>query len=313
MKLEVSIRKQLGCFSLAVDFETQGSVLGLLGQSGSGKSVTLQCIAGIMTPDFGRIVLDGQVLFDSECAINLPPQQRHVGYLFQHYALFPHWTVEKNLAVIDKENTPKMLQDLVLNGVAQLKPQQLSGGQKQRLALGRMLLSKPKVVLLDEPLSALDEHLSWGVESRLHATLQALECPVIWVSHNPGEVRRNCGEVCVLDGGTSQSVTDTATLFAKPTTLAAAQLAGFENVLTRSQSPWETQGAGVAIDGRDLHQSQQGQGAVLCDVVRHYEDLDGQWTVLQPVCNDGTMFLRMKGNVLGNRGWIKATNIHHLH
>lgn len=312
MELTVSIRKQLGDFSLTVDFVACDNALGLLGQSGSGKSVTLQCIAGIMTPDSGRIVLDGQVLFDSEAGVNLPPQQRCVGYLFQHYALFPHWTVAENLAVIDRENTAQTLQNLDLEPVATLKPHQLSGGQKQRVALGRMLLSKPKVVLLDEPLSALDEHLSWSVERQLRETLQGLDCPVIWVSHNPGEVRRNCNAICVLDAGASQPVTSTQAIFTAPTTLAAARLAGFENVLTSDQSPWQTAGAGVAIRGQDLHCGVESATTVLCQVVEQYEDLDGVWTLLQPLCGDNGLFLRMKGAVSDQQVWIGASQIHHL-
>ncbi|WP_409968885.1 ATP-binding cassette domain-containing protein [Bengtsoniella intestinalis] len=312
MKLEVSIRKQLGDFALAVEFTTHCGVLGLLGQSGSGKSVTLQCIAGIMSPDGGRIVLDGQVLFDSELSINLPPQKRNIGYLFQHYALFPHWTVEKNLQVIDKENAFTMLEKLGLEQVRCLLPHQLSGGEKQRVALGRMLLGKPKVVLFDEPLSALDAHLSWAVEQHLSTILQELECPVIWVSHDAGEVRRNCANICVLDSGRSEKIVDTATLFAHPITLAAARLSGFENVLTSDQSPWDTKGAGIAVRGKDLCCVQENKNAILCDVAGQYEDLDGRWTVLRPVCGDDQTILRMKGGAEGQRVWLEATQIHHL-
>lgn len=307
MGLEVSIVKTLGAFTLTVSFATHSAMLGLLGQSGSGKSVTLQCIAGIMTPDSGRIVLDDVVLFDSVLGINLPPQQRHVGYLFQHYALFPHWTVAKNFQVIDQSNAMDMVSKLGLEAVANLKPAQLSGGQRQRVALGRMLLSKPKVVLLDEPLSALDGHVSWEVESLLYTILADLNCPVVWVSHDSGEIRRNCGHICMMDGGASQSVVPTADLFASPKTMAAAQMAGFENVIPKALSPWplpEETVAGVAVRGTDLQVvTPETPGAICCDVVRRYEDGAGCWTVLR-VEKIPAITLRMVGDCVDIGAWI---------
>lgn len=304
MSLQLSIQKQLGDFHLQVDLDVPTGIVGLLGQSGSGKSVTLQCIAGILAPDTGRIVLDGHVLFDSAQGINLPPQQRNVGYLFQHYALFPHWTVEKNLSVIDKGNTFTMLEKLGLQQVKGLLPHQLSGGQKQRLAMGRMLLTQPKVVLLDEPLSALDDHLSWEMETYLYDTLQALDCPVVWVSHHAPEVRRNCQSICVLAGGTAQPLQETGLLFNHPTTLAAAKLAGFENVLP--QSPWSD--TPVAIRGKNLAQvPPDSPGAQQVTVMRRYQDVDGDWSVLQL----GDLQLRMASAVPENTTtlWVAPTEI----
>ena len=236
MSLSVHIEKKLGSFSLKVDFETAGERMALLGLSGSGKSMTLKCIAGIETPDGGRIVLDGRVLFDSETHINLPPQKRRVGYLFQNYALFPHMTVLQNLRVGAPKGTDlqEALVRFRLEGLGHLRPAQLSGGQQQRVALARILLSKPQCLLLDEPFSALDGHLALQMEWELARMLEEFGGESIYVSHNGDEVRRLCDTVCVLDGGNSVEKTAVSTLFSAPQTVAAAHLAGFRN-LTEAQ------------------------------------------------------------------------------
>ena len=153
--LEVSFRKKLATFTLDVSFSAGAECMGLLGASGCGKSMTLKCIAGIETPDSGRIVLNGRVLFDSEKRINLPPQQRKVGYLFQQYALFPTMTIRKNLELVlrnlprkeRRERAAAMLERMHLSAEADRKPDRLSGGQQQRAAIGRMLLSSPEIVM----------------------------------------------------------------------------------------------------------------------------------------------------------------------
>lgn len=166
MALEVHIVKKLHGFTLRVNFCTEGSNMGVLGASGSGKSMTLRCIAGIETPDEGRIVINGRTLFDSEKHINLKPQERRVGYLFQNYALFPTMTVEKNISCGfrgDKSERKKRVRDYLeryqLVGLEKRYPSQLSGGQQQRVALARMMIGEPEVILLDEPFSALDSYL----------------------------------------------------------------------------------------------------------------------------------------------------------
>ena len=236
--LSVEIRKKLGDFQLDVQFQTGMETMALLGASGCGKSVTLRCIAGIMTPDEGRITLDGIPLFDSAQHINLPPQKRQVGYLFQQYALFPNMTVRQNIAaaVRDKSEraavTARKLRQFQLEAVADKRPAQLSGGQQQRTALARILASSPKVVLLDEPLSALDSSLKEQLEVELNRTLSAFLGPVLWVSHDRGEVFRNCRHICVLDQGRSQGTYTPRSLFQSPTTEAAARLTGCSNLAT---------------------------------------------------------------------------------
>ena len=168
MALEVNIEKKAGSFLLKTAFACGTEFLGVLGSSGCGKSMTLKCIAGIEKPDKGRIVLDGKVLFDSEKKINLPPQKRHVGYLFQNYALFPNMTVRQNILCglhFEKDKAKKeaeadrVMRLLQLEELGDLRPSQISGGQAQRAALGRILVNQPDLLMLDEPFSALDYHL----------------------------------------------------------------------------------------------------------------------------------------------------------
>lgn len=166
MSLQAIIKKRFSGFSLDVSLNTDGGVMGILGASGSGKSMTLKCIAGIETPDEGRIVLNGRVLFDSEKHINLPPQKRKVGYLFQNYALFPNMTVETNIAAglsgskeEKQEAVARMIRLFKLEGLEKRYPSQLSGGQQQRMGIARAVVLNPDVILFDEPTSALDPEL----------------------------------------------------------------------------------------------------------------------------------------------------------
>ena len=235
MALSVDIRKKMGDFQLEVRFEAENECLALLGASGCGKSVTLRCIAGILTPDEGKIVLDGVTLFDSAAKIDLPPQKRNVGYLFQQYALFPNMTVRQNIAAAVRDKlrrkavTEEKLRQFRLEEVADKRPGQISGGQQQRTALARILASEPKVILLDEPFSALDSYLKYQLEVELAETLEQFPGTILWVSHDRNEVFRNCRRVCVLDQGKSQGTFTLRELFHEPVTEAAARLSGCKN------------------------------------------------------------------------------------
>ena len=239
MSLYVDIEKRLGVFRLQSKFEVADETLALLGASGCGKSVTLKCIAGIMTPDRGRIVLNGRVLFDSEKKIALTPQQRRVGYLFQQYALFPNMTVEQNILCGIRAGSRSEKRSLAaeklrmfrLEGLEKKYPAQLSGGQQQRVALARILCSEPQAILLDEPFSALDSYLKWNLELELSDLLAGFHGPILWVSHDLGECCRNCQKVCVMENGASSPVTDTETLVRHPATQSAARLTGCRNFL----------------------------------------------------------------------------------
>ena len=246
MTLTVRIKKRYGDFLLDVDFSAGGGeVLALLGASGSGKSSALQCIAGIRRPDWGRIALDGEVLFDSERHIDLPPQKRQVGYLFQQYALFPHMTVEQNIAAalgrLDRARrwarTEELIATLRLEGTEKLLPRQLSGGQQQRAALARILASRPRAILLDEPLSALDSSLRRQLERELQEVLARFGGPAVWVSHDLGEVCRSCRRVCVLEDGRSSPAVGMRELIEAPGTAGAARISGCRNLVRACPGP----------------------------------------------------------------------------
>ncbi len=239
MPLYVDIRKNLGDFTLETRFEAAKGVTGILGASGCGKSMTLRCIAGILRPDQGRIELDGTVLFDSEKGINVKPQKRHVGLLFQNYALFPNMTVRQNLMAgllpheKDKKRAGTSVEDMLerfhLRGLEDHRPSQLSGGQQQRVALLRILLSRPRILMLDEPFSALDDFLRWNLELELMEVLEEYGGSVLFVSHSREEIRRLCDWVCVMDQGKSSPIIPVRQLFDAPGSKAAALLSGCKN------------------------------------------------------------------------------------
>ena len=238
MSLYVKIKKSFGNFVLDTEFEAENEILALLGASGSGKSMTLKCIAGVVRPDMGRIVADGVTLFDSEKKINLSPQERHVGLLFQNYALFPNMTVEQNLCAVikscgrgkdTKEKLDILFESFYLTGLENHYPVQLSGGQQQRVALARMMASDPKIIMLDEPLSALDSYLRWQVEKELTEILEKYRGTTLYVSHNRDEVYRICRKVCVINDGRSEKVSSVDEFFNAPPTLASALLSGCKN------------------------------------------------------------------------------------
>lgn len=198
MKLEVSIKKKLKEFTLDVNFTLQDAAMGLMGASGCGKSMTLKCIAGIQEPDEGRIVLDGRVLYDSALGVNLKPQDRRIGYMFQSYALFPNMSVQENILCgletrgLAKTEEQQALQVLLerfqLSGLAERYSRQLSGGQRQRVALARMLAAEPLVVLLDEPFSALDSNLKQELQNQMKQLLRERTGLALLVSHDKQEV-----------------------------------------------------------------------------------------------------------------------------
>ena len=208
--LKVKIKKQLENILLDVDFETNDAVLGLIGASGSGKSMTLKCIAGIERPDSGLISLDDRILFDSEKKINLKPQDRRIGYLFQNYALFPQMSVRKNVLVsvnnkYNKEEKNKKVDEILdllnLKDFENKLPSDISGGQQQRVALARIIVNEPDFLLLDEPFSALDAFLKWNLAKELKSIVDKWGKKAIFVTHNINEVYYLCKNAIVLDKG----------------------------------------------------------------------------------------------------------------
>lgn len=231
MNLIVDIQKKLRDHPLKVKFEIDTTTLGILGASGCGKSMLLKCIAGIETPDSGRIQLGDHVLFDKEKGIDVPPQKRKVGLLFQQYALFPHLTVYKNLSSVttDVQLIQKLVHMFQLENVENSYPRQLSGGQKQRVALARMLASKPELLLLDEPFSALDTSLKEELQLELQNHLTGFNGNVLIVSHSLDELYRLCPNLGIMTkSGLIQGMT--TDLFKQPQTVEAARLTGCKNI-----------------------------------------------------------------------------------
>ncbi|MCL2865938.1 MAG: ATP-binding cassette domain-containing protein [Lachnospiraceae bacterium] len=237
MSLYVDIKKSFSDFELSVKLEAEDEIVALLGASGCGKSITLKCIAGIVKPDFGKIVINDDVVFDSEKRINKPPQQRKVGFSFQNYALFPIMTVWHNIASVinmpkkDKEIlVAETIRALHLEETRNLYPSQLSGGQQQRVALARIIVSKPKIVMLDEPFSALDTHLRASMERELMSHLEGFQGTTLLVSHDRDEAYRISDKMAIMDQGSVGIVGSKEEIFADPKTVAAASITGCKNI-----------------------------------------------------------------------------------
>jgi len=204
MSVAVHIRKELHAndrtFQLDIDFASDSDRIVLYGPSGSGKSLTLKAVAGLMTPDEGRITLNQRTLFDATQGINVKPQQRNVAYLFQDYALFPHLTVAQNIAFglqrgcfnlrkpASHPAVARWLQAFGLEATAGSYPSQISGGQRQRVALARALVAQPDILLLDEPFSALDLSLRERMRHELSELQQQLHVPMLIITHDPADV-----------------------------------------------------------------------------------------------------------------------------
>ncbi|WP_236507656.1 sulfate/molybdate ABC transporter ATP-binding protein, partial [Tychonema sp. BBK16] len=235
--LSLNISKTVSGFGLNVGFQIEREVLGILGASGSGKSMTLRCIAGLETPNSGQIVVNGRVLFDSSKGINVLSKDRKIGFLFQNYALFPHLNVAQNIAfglqyLSKTEQTKRVTEQLIsvqMSGLENRYPQELSGGQQQRVALARAIATSPELLLLDEPFSALDTHLRSQLERELMQTLANYGGITLFVSHNLEEVYRVCRNLLVLDEGRAIAFDTKEHIFDRPRNVTVAQLTGCKN------------------------------------------------------------------------------------
>ena len=239
MSLIVDIHKKAETFSLDVRMEVENGITTILGASGCGKSMTLKCIAGIEKPDSGHIELNGRVLFDSEKKIDLSPQELHVGYLFQNYALFPNMTVRKNILcgmrrIRDRREKEEKLQEMLrlmrLEDVEDNLPSRLSGGQQQRTALARILVSEPDLLMLDEPFSALDAHLRDALKIEVRDLLREYGKPVLMVTHSRDEAYNMSGRLGVMHGGRLLSMKPVKEMFADPGCVQAAVITGCKNI-----------------------------------------------------------------------------------
>lgn len=239
MTLFIDIKKKLPEFQLDLKLEADNINIGLLGESGSGKSITLKCIAGIESPDSGKIILNNRVLFDSEKKINLPIRERKVGFLFQNFALFPHMTIEENIGfAFDKRVTTEekkqkinnIIEMMKLTGMNKRYPYQISGGQQQRVALARALVMEPEILLLDEPFSALDDYLRNHMIKELKENLSVYNGTTLFITHNMEEAYQICERIYILSKGNLEAKGSREEIFKNPPTVEAARLTGCKNI-----------------------------------------------------------------------------------
>ena len=237
MAVKVKFKKKFKGFTIDIDFICKEKVTGILGASGSGKTITLKSISGIEKPDDGQIILNDTILFDSDKKINKLVRERKIGYLFQDYAIFPNMNVVENIGFglhkLKKkkrnEYVDKMIYQMALSGLENRFPSQLSGGQKQRVALGRALVLNPELLLLDEPFSALDNYLRHQMLDQLMKNLSLYQGYIIFVTHNMREAYRLCDDIVVIDKGKVEAFGDKKTIFKKPPSLKTGQLTGCKN------------------------------------------------------------------------------------
>lgn len=217
--IEISLQKQLGPFALNIDLQLQfGDFLAIYGPSGAGKTTFLRILAGLVKPDQGHIIVGTKPWVDTNTRINLTPQQRQAGFLFQDYALFPHMTVRENLCfALNKHQGRAIISELIeiieLGDLQHRKPQTLSGGQQQRVALARAIVQKPKLLLLDEPLSALDLEMRKKLQNYLQCIHDEFQLTTILVSHDIAEIFRLANQVLVLESGTIQEIDHPSAVF----------------------------------------------------------------------------------------------------
>ncbi len=220
MLLEVDVDKRIAGFTSSIRFSLTHERCGVFGPSGSGKSTLMNMLAGLLEPDRGTIRLNGKSLFDRERQINLPPDKRRIGVVFQHAHLFPHMNVRKNLhygfkripAAERSIDPARLIKVLQLGPLLERAVQGLSGGEKQRVALGRTILACPDLILLDEPLSGLDEELKYQIMPYLRRVFSKFSIPLLFISHNMQEMRMMTEHVLVIRGGAIEQQLDTEQL-----------------------------------------------------------------------------------------------------
>ncbi len=237
--LEVSVKKALTGFNLDVQFSVDREILAILGPSGSGKTMTLQCIAGLFHPDEGHIKLDNKVLLDTAGKISLKPKVRGVGFVFQNYALFPHLTVEDNIAygIIGREKADiktrvaDLMEKMHIGGLGRRYPRQLSAGQQQRVALARAIAPEPAVLLLDEPFSALDAQVKERLELELLNLQDFYKGHILFVTHNLAEGYKMASKIAVYESGRIVQCDDKQKVIEAPANRTVARLTGVRNIM----------------------------------------------------------------------------------
>ena len=237
MGLTIDITRKLHGFKLEMELSFEREIVAVLGASGSGKSMLLNSIAGLVRPDKGRIALDDTVYFDAAKKINLQPRDRKVGYLFQNYAMFPHLTVAENIAFglgklsreEQRQRVCELLERFHLSDMGKRYPSQLSGGQQQRVALARALAVEPKILLLDEPFSALDEHLKNHMIKEMLESLKHFQGTTLFVTHNMAEAYRLSDRIVVVNNGSVETLGTKQDVFHNPKSLLTAKITGCKN------------------------------------------------------------------------------------
>ncbi|MBW6517274.1 MAG: ABC transporter ATP-binding protein [ANME-2 cluster archaeon] len=235
MGIEIAIHKRFHSFDLDVGFNAPGGMVVFFGRSGAGKTLVMRSIAGLQRPDDGFISIDGTVFFDSSRGVDLTPQARNIGYMSQDYSLFPHLSVEKNIGYglpndAGKERVNEMLELLQLEGLQGQKPSQLSGGQKQRVALARALIRRPRLLLLDEPLTALDNISRLHLRDELMSIQETFQVPVIFITHDPVEAFTMADTLVVFNEGKVEQVGPPQDVFSHPSRFSVANLVGVHNI-----------------------------------------------------------------------------------
>ena len=232
-KIRLDFRKSLGSFTLEVNCTLETKVSAFLGVSGSGKSTLLNCVSGTLTPDEGEIAFGDEVLYASAAKINLPPEKRRFGYIFQEGYLFPHLTVAQNIRY--GQPNPRKSSDAIdvleISELLQRYPKELSGGQRQRVAIARALAMEPRMLLMDEPLAALDSALKGRIIPYLHHIKEAFETPILYVTHAFSEAMALADEAFLIADGEIMASGEPHQLLTAPSAMPIAQLTGVENIL----------------------------------------------------------------------------------
>jgi molybdate transport system ATP-binding protein len=236
--LGVDIEKRLGGFHLRPQFAVGKELIVLFGHSGSGKSLTLRAIAGLLRPDSGRIVIDGTPVFDAGRDIDVPPQRRGAGMVVQSYALFPHMTVRENVAfglhgvssAERRARVDELLASLGITELAERRPDRISGGQAQRVALARALAPRPRLLLLDEPFSALDSAIRVTLRRELARLKHELDLTIVFVTHDLREAFNLADKIAVFDRGQVLQVGTRDAVFERPARARVAELTEVRNI-----------------------------------------------------------------------------------
>lgn len=260
--LDLDFALPLRSFRLELALAVGRETFALVGPSGAGKTSVLRAVAGLVRPERGRIALDGRVLFDAAAGIDWPPEERRVGFVFQEYALFPHMTVEQNVAYAGRSRAAEVLERFRIAHLAKARPGELSGGERQRVGLARALARDPDVLLLDEPLSALDTHTRAGIRAELRGLLDRLDLPVLLVTHDFQDAAVLADRVAVLVDGRLLQVGTPAALIAAPADPFVASFTG-ANLLSGRALPDPGGLTAVTLDdGNVIYSVDEGEGPV---------------------------------------------------